>query len=142
MQARFDAAIAEYRKSALNGYREVANALVTIQKLAEIREQQRIGVEALTDAADLARARYDSGLASYLEILTADQELFTRQLLLAQTLGAELRARAELYRTLGGGWQTTTQPWRSTDFRHFRGSAPAFRGDARRRHRQSIRETT
>ncbi len=77
MQARFDAAIAEYRKSALNGYREVANALVTIQKLAEVREQQRIGVEALTDAADLARARYDSGLASYLEILTADQELFT-----------------------------------------------------------------
>jgi multidrug efflux system outer membrane protein len=110
MQARFDAAIAQYRKSALNGYREVANALVTIQKLAEIREQQRIGVEALTDAADLARARYDSGLASYLEILTADQELFTRQLLLAQTLGAELRARAELYRTLGGGWQTPTQP--------------------------------
>ena len=88
----------------------MANALVTIQRLAEIREQQQIGVEALTDAADLARARYDSGLASYLEILTADQDLFSRQLLLAQTLGAELRARAELYRALGGGWQTPTQP--------------------------------
>ena len=106
MQARFDAAVAEYRKAALNGYREVANALVTIQKLAEIRTQQEIGVEALTDAADLSRARYDSGLASYIEILTADQDLFTRQLLLAQTQGAELRARTELYRTLGGGWQT------------------------------------
>ena len=90
----------------MNGYREVANALVTIQKLAEIRTQQEIGVEALTDAADLSRARYDSGLASYIEILTADQDLFTRQLLLAQTQGAELRARTELYRTLGGGWQT------------------------------------
>ena len=55
--------------------------------------------------ADLARTRYDSGLASYIEILTADQELFEQQLLLAQTRGAELRARAELYRTLGGGWQ-------------------------------------
>ena len=110
MQARFDAGIAEYQRAALNGYREVANALVTIQRLAEIREQQRIGVEALTDAADLSRARYDSGLASYLEILTADQELFARQLLLAQTQGAELRARAELYRTLGGGWQTPGQP--------------------------------
>ena len=60
---------------------------------------------ALQDASDLARARYDSGLASYIEILTADQELFEQQLLLAQTRGAELRARAELYRTLGGGWQ-------------------------------------
>jgi multidrug efflux system outer membrane protein len=105
MQARFDAALAQYQKAALNGYREVANALVTIQKLAEIRAQQQIGVTALRDASDLARIRYDSGLASYIEILTADQDLFARELQLAQTRGAELRARAELYRTLGGGWQ-------------------------------------
>ena len=78
---------------------------MTIQKLAEVRVNQEEGVTALRDAADLARERYDSGLASYIEILTADQELFQRQLLLAQTVGAELRARAELYRTLGGGWQ-------------------------------------
>lgn len=104
-QARYDAAFAEYQKAILNGYREVANALVTIQKLAEARGQQETGVTALQDAADLARARYDSGLASYIEILTADQDLFSRQLRLAQTRGAELRARAELYRALGGGWQ-------------------------------------
>jgi multidrug efflux system outer membrane protein len=105
MQARFDAALAEYQKAALNGYREVANSLVTIQKLAEVRVQRQTGVTALQDASDLSRERYDSGLASYIEILTADQDLFEQELLLAQTRGAELRARAELYRTLGGGWQ-------------------------------------
>jgi outer membrane protein, multidrug efflux system len=105
-QARFDQALAMYQKAALNGYREVANSLVTIQKLAEERVQHEAGVVVLVDAADLARARYDSGLASYIEILTADQDLFTLQLQLAQTRGAELRARAELYRSLGGGWQT------------------------------------
>src|SRR5262249_6684564 len=105
MQARYDAALAGYQKAALNSYREVADSLVTIQKLAGARVERQTGVTALVDAADLARARYDSGLASYLEILTADQELFEQQLLLAQTLGAELRARAELYRALGGGWQ-------------------------------------
>jgi outer membrane protein, multidrug efflux system len=105
MQARFDAALGEYQKAALNGYREVANSLVTIQKLAEMRLHRQTGVTALEDASDLSRARYDSGLASYIEILTADQDLFEQQLLLAQTRGAELRARAELYRTLGGGWQ-------------------------------------
>jgi outer membrane protein, multidrug efflux system len=105
MQARFDAALAEYQKAALNSYREVANSLVTIQKLATVRTHRETGVLALQDASDLARARYDSGLASYIEILTADDELFRLQLLLAQTRGAELRARAELYRTLGGGWQ-------------------------------------
>jgi multidrug efflux system outer membrane protein len=104
-QALFDAAVAEYQKAALNGYREVANSLVTIQKLAETRVHRETGVAALVDASDLARARYDSGLASYIEILTADQDLFQQELLLAQTRGAELRARAELYRTLGGGWQ-------------------------------------
>jgi multidrug efflux system outer membrane protein len=83
----------------------VANALVTIQKLAEVRARREAGVAALRDAADLARARYDSGLASYIEILTADEALFQQQLLLAQTRGAELRARASLYRSLGGGWQ-------------------------------------
>jgi multidrug efflux system outer membrane protein len=105
VRAQFDQAVAEYQKAALNGYREVANALVTIQKLSDVRVQRQTGVVALRDASDLARSRYDSGLASYIEILTADQDLFAQQLLLAQTQGAELRARAELYRALGGGWQ-------------------------------------
>lgn len=105
MQARYDAAVAEYQKAALNGYREVSNSLITIQKLADVRGHQQIGVVALQDASDLARSRYDSGLASYLEILTADERLFAEQLLLAETRGAEFRARAELYRALGGGWQ-------------------------------------
>ena len=104
-QARFDQAVAGYQKAALNGYREVSNALVTIQKLAEQRVQREAGVTVLLDASDLSRARYDAGLASYIEILTADDDLFEQQLRLAQTRGAELRARAELYRTLGGGWQ-------------------------------------
>jgi multidrug efflux system outer membrane protein len=107
-QARFLMALGEYRRSALNSYREVADALVTIQKLAQVRAEREIAVAALLDATDLARARYDSGLASYIEILTADEQLFDEQLLLAQVRGAELRARAELYRALGGGWEPET----------------------------------
>lgn len=104
-RARFDAALAGYQRAALNSYREVADSLITIQKLAEQRGHRQLGVAALQDAADLARVRYDSGLANYIEILSADQELFEQQLLLAQTVGAEFRARAALYRALGGGWQ-------------------------------------
>ena len=55
-QARYEAAVAEYQKAALNGYREVANALVTIQKLAEMRVQRQVGVTALQDASELSRA--------------------------------------------------------------------------------------
>jgi len=62
------------------------------------------------DAGELSRVRYDSGLANYIEILTADEQLFEQQQLVAQTIGAEMRARAELYRALGGGWQQPQQP--------------------------------
>jgi len=106
-QALFDAAAAGYRRAAINAYREVANALVGIQKFAEQRVERQIGVTVLIDAADLSRARYDAGLANYIEILTADERLFDQQLLVARAQGNELRSRAELYRALGGGWQPT-----------------------------------
>jgi multidrug efflux system outer membrane protein len=104
-RASVDEAVAQYQKAALNGYREVANALISIQKLAAVRVERQAAVTALQDAADLARARYESGLASYLDILNADQQLYQEQLLLAQVQGEELQARADLYRALGGGWQ-------------------------------------
>jgi outer membrane protein, multidrug efflux system len=109
-QARFEAALGGYQRAALNSYREVSNSLVSIQKLAQQRVHRQTGVTALQDASVLARERYESGLASYIEILSADEDLFEQQLLLAQTVGAELRARAGLYRSLGGGWQPTPAP--------------------------------
>jgi multidrug efflux system outer membrane protein len=103
--ARYDQVLAQYQKAALNGYREVADSLVTIQKLAERRKEIESGVEALRDAVQLSRSRYDTGLSSYLEVLIADQQLFSQEIQLAQARGAQLRAVAQLYRALGGGWQ-------------------------------------
>jgi multidrug efflux system outer membrane protein len=104
-KARFEQAAALYQKAALNSYREVANALVGVKKLGEARLELEDGVEALQNAATLSRSRYDAGLANYLEILNADQQLFDQELQLAQVRGEEMRAFVELYRALGGGWQ-------------------------------------
>jgi multidrug efflux system outer membrane protein len=111
-QARFDQAVLVYQRSALNAYREVADALITSQKLAEIRAYQEEGVLALRDAGELSRLRYDQGLSSYLEVLIADQQLFQLELQLARTRGGQSRVVAQLYRALGGGWQpeATTGP--------------------------------
>jgi multidrug efflux system outer membrane protein len=108
-KARYDQALAQYQRSALNAYREVADSLITIQKLAERRKELEYGVEALRDATQLSRARYDTGLSSYLEVLIADQQLFTQELQLAQVRGSQLRAVTQLYRALGGGWQPEPQ---------------------------------
>jgi multidrug efflux system outer membrane protein len=104
-RARFDQALAEYQQTAISAYREVSDSLIAIQKLAAVRTEQQAGVVALRDASQLSRERYDIGLSSYLEILIADQQLFERELDLARTRGDEMRALAQLYRALGGGWQ-------------------------------------
>jgi outer membrane protein, multidrug efflux system len=103
--ALYEQAFAQYQQSALNGYREVANALVALRTYGEARVILQTGVDALEDAAALSRLRYDAGLANYLEILNADQELFDQRIQLAEAGGQELRAFVELYRALGGGWQ-------------------------------------
>ena len=59
----------------------------------------------MQDASNLSRLRYDTGLANYLEILIADQDLFDAELELARTRGAQLNSVVQLYRALGGGWQ-------------------------------------
>ena len=103
--ARFDQSLAQYEKAAQNGFREVADALVTIDKLRELRVEQEAQVEALQNASRLSRLRYDTGLANYIEVLIADQDLFDAELELARTRGDQLNAVVQLYRALGGGWQ-------------------------------------
>ena len=105
VKARFDQAVAQYQRSAQNGYREVADALVNIEKLEGVRLELEVGVRALQDATSLARLRYDTGLANYLEILIADQQLFDQELALARVRGGELNSVVQFYRALGGGWQ-------------------------------------
>ena len=90
---RFEQAVAEYQGSAQNGFREVADALVTIDKLKDVRAEQETSVQALANAARLSRLRYDTGFANYLEILIADQQLFDQEQLLARTRGAQLERR-------------------------------------------------
>jgi outer membrane protein, multidrug efflux system len=104
-QARFDQAVAQYQRTALNSYREVADALIGVEKYGVKRVELQVGVEALRDGTTLARARYDTGLSSYLEVLIADQQLFQMELQLAQARGDQWRSLAFLYRALGGGWQ-------------------------------------
>jgi multidrug efflux system outer membrane protein len=102
-QARYRQAYAVWRKAALNGYREVADALVAMEQLGRTRLELEAGIVVLQDAVVLSRSRYEAGLSSYLEILDSDQQLLDQRLRLAATRGEEQRAFVDLYRALGGG---------------------------------------
>jgi multidrug efflux system outer membrane protein len=103
-QANAEAATASYQGAVLNALAEVSDALTARQKLAAERAERESSVAALAESLSIARTRYSGGLATYLEVLDAQQQLYPEQLDLARTRRDELLAVVAIYRTLGGGW--------------------------------------
>ena len=95
----------QYQRTTLNAFKEVSDALVSRQQLADVREHQAHQVQALEQAVRLSSERYVAGKASYYEVLEAQQQLFPSQLNLARTQCDQLLAVVSLYKALGGGWQ-------------------------------------
>ena len=102
--ANWEAAKAQYEGVVLTALRDVSNALVDAQKLKDVREERAKAVSALEEASELATIRYTGGLATYFEVLEAQQQLFPAEDQLAQTDRDELLAVVQLYAALGGGW--------------------------------------
>jgi multidrug efflux system outer membrane protein len=94
-----------YQQTALTALRDVSDALVSRERLAETREQRRRQVAALETAVKLSTERYSAGKASYYEVLEAQQQLFPAELNLARTQRDQLLAVVALYKGLGGGWK-------------------------------------
>ncbi|MFI5321887.1 MAG: TolC family protein, partial [Myxococcota bacterium] len=110
-QAAFDESVVRYEQATLVAFREVSDALTAREKLEGVRVEQEHAVIALREAMRIARVRYLGGLATYLEVLDAQQQLFPAENDLARTRRDQLLAVVALYRALGGGWsQQPEQP--------------------------------
>jgi multidrug efflux system outer membrane protein len=100
-----DKSVLEFKQSVLNAAGEVSDALVKIQKL---KQQQQIAanrVQTLNKATANANLLFKNGMATYLEVITAQGNVLQSQLELATIKRDELSAVADLYRSLGGGWR-------------------------------------
>jgi multidrug efflux system outer membrane protein len=97
-----------YRQTVLNAFREVSDALVSREQLAEVGKYQAHQVNALETAVKLSTERYVAGKASYYEVLEAQQQLFPAQINLARTQRDHVLATVDLYKALGGGWREET----------------------------------
>ena len=104
-QASYVAALANYRRTVLGALADVSNALIAIKGYREARVHQETEVRAQTERVRLAKVRFTNGVASYLDVVQAEQNLFLAELSLAQTIAAQFSSRTQLYRALGGGWQ-------------------------------------
>jgi multidrug efflux system outer membrane protein len=103
-EAQQRAALLSYQKAIQVAFQEVDDALIASEKLHTQLEVQGRQVTALATYARLARARYEGGYTSYIEVLDAERSLFDAQLAQTQTQAAALSSFVTLYKVMGGGW--------------------------------------
>jgi multidrug efflux system outer membrane protein len=105
-EAERQSALIHYEKTIQTAFTEVSNALIAHQRARESRVQQEALVVALEDRTRLAYVRYRGGVDTQLNALDADRDLFQAQLSLSQIRLNELLSVVQLYKALGGGWQS------------------------------------
>ncbi|HSN70308.1 MAG TPA: efflux transporter outer membrane subunit [Steroidobacteraceae bacterium] len=93
-----------YRQTVLNALRETDNALTGSQKKVLEFEMQKLRVESLREFARLSTLRFDRGVAGYLDVLVAENELFAADLASARLQAERYVEVVNVYQAMGGGW--------------------------------------
>lgn len=94
-------------QAAVLGALEDVNNAITAYANEQIRHAalQR-STESAIRAAQLARSRYDAGIADFIEVLDTDRERLSTQDALAASSAEITTDLIRLYKALGGGWQS------------------------------------
>lgn len=103
-QAGYTETVAAYRESVLTAMREVQDAIAGLGVLGQARTSQTDAVAAAQRALDIATSRYQGGLTTYLDVVSAQETLLSAERLLAQIQGEQLVTSVALVKALGGGW--------------------------------------
>ena len=103
-----DAVLATYQQTVLNGLAQVADALTGLEHDAETVQAQANAVHAAEEALKLSRVNYQTGLATYLQVLIADEQYHQATLGFVQARAQRLQDTVALYVALGGGWWNAT----------------------------------
>ncbi len=102
-RGRADELLADYRKSIVQAFTDVENALTAYRYATEQETLQRDAVATAQRAADIARAQLLAGVSDIVTALQAQTTLFTDLDTLAQVRLARFTALVNLYKALGGG---------------------------------------
>lgn len=103
-RAQKEEMVLAYQQAIKQALGEVSNALVAYQKNREFAGQQAKLTSAAQDSERLSNVLYKNGGASFLQVLTSENNYFAAELNLAQARLQERLALVDLYNALGGGW--------------------------------------
>ncbi len=101
-EAGYDATIANYRRVVLTAMQEVEDGITGMASLERAHAQAMRASDSAAKVLDLATARYEGGVASYLDLISAQQSLLNAQRQQAQLLGQRLLVSVFLVKALGG----------------------------------------
>jgi outer membrane protein TolC len=107
-RAGYDAAVASYRGAVLNAFREVQDNITGLQVLDAASQSQADAVASARRQLDIATSRYVDGLVSYLDVVSAQQNLLTNEQEAAIIQGQRLITSVLLVKALGGGWDAAS----------------------------------
>lgn len=104
-KARQDELLQTYRKTIVQAFTDVDNALFSIKQTTIKLQLQRDVVNASRRAFDLAEQQLRAGTADIVTVLNTQLTLFQAEDALSQAQLARLLAIVSLYQALGGGWE-------------------------------------
>ena len=109
-EARQKQAVGGYQKVVETAFREVADALTTLQQTEASEQDLLLRAKAARNALRLARLRYEAGYSAYLEVLDTQRTANDAELTFLRNRQSRLAASVDLMKALGGGWSVDQLP--------------------------------
>jgi len=104
-KAGYDLALANYRRTVLVAMQEAEDGITGLSALDSATAQANVAITSTRRVLEIANDRYEGGVATYLDVITAQQGLLNNERLAAQLSGQQLLTTVFLIKALGGDWQ-------------------------------------
>lgn len=111
-KAGYDYAVASYRETTLTAFQQVEDNLAALRVLENEAAVQATAVEAAQRSLDLSVTRYEGGVTTYLEVITAQNAALADEVTAVNILGRRMASAVLLLEALGGGWDRADLPQR------------------------------
>jgi len=109
-KAAYDSSVAFYRETVLSSFQQVEDNLAALRVLEQEAGVQETAVQAAQRSLDLSNTRYEGGVTSYLEVITAQNAALTDEVTAVNILGRRMASAVLLIQALGGGWDRSSLP--------------------------------
>jgi NodT family efflux transporter outer membrane factor (OMF) lipoprotein len=112
-RAHYDAAVADYRQTALTAFQQVEDNLAALGILEHEAVQQDEAVDSAKNNLRLFTDRYVGGRDNYLQVITAQTEYLDNERNQVEIRRRRMEASVLLVKALGGGWTAAALPTRA-----------------------------